>query len=61
MIKAESTITTKKGVKSANTEVTLEGTGREILHEFIGIVRSLKEESPELLITALKICKEEIE
>ena len=61
MIKAETTLISKGGHTEANTEVTMNGTGKEILHEFVGIVMSMRSDCPELLIEALRNCKEELE
>lgn len=54
MIKAVTTQVTNKGSKKKmSAEVIIEGNGREILHEFLGILNALEEECPDLLLHAL--------
>lgn len=56
MIKSVTTENTKdmrKNIRRMGTEVTIDGTGREILHEFLGILNALEEQCPDWLLLAL--------
>jgi hypothetical protein len=55
MIKAITTENAKRGdVRKMTAEVTIEGTGQELAHEFLGILESMEEECPEILIKAIQ-------
>jgi hypothetical protein len=63
MIKSVTTSNTKdvrKNVRQMSAEVTVEGTGREVLHEFLGILNALEEQCPDLLLLALTKHMEDI-
>ena len=54
MIKAITTENTIRGdVRKMSAEVTIEGTRKEIAHEFLGILESMEEQCPEILVMAL--------
>ena len=58
MIHAVTTSNTKdvkRNVREMSAEVTVEGTGREIIHEFMGILDALEKQCPDLMLIALRI------
>ena len=60
MIKAVTTRNTKKGDRrTLGAEVEIEGTKLEILHEFLGILDSLEESCPDVLLRALELQMED--
>ena len=60
MIKAVTTRNTKKGDrKTLVAEVEIKGTKLELLHEFMGILDSLEESCPDIILKALQLHMEE--
>ena len=56
MIKAVTTSSTKKGtIRKMGTEVEIEGTKLELLHEFMGILDSLEELCPDVILMGLQL------
>lgn len=54
MIKAVTKSIKEHGdVRTMRAEVTVEGSYEEIMHEFLGILNSLENECPDLLLEAL--------
>lgn len=57
MIKSVTTCNTKdekRNIRHVSAEVTIEGNGLEIMHEFLGILESMEKQCPEILIKALQ-------
>ena len=60
MIKAVTTRNTKKGTtRKLGAEVEIEGTKLELLHEFMGILDSLEESCPDVVLKALQLHMED--
>ena len=60
MIKAVTTSSTKKGtIRKMGTEVEIEGTKLELLHEFMGILDTLEESCPDVILMGLQLHKED--
>jgi hypothetical protein len=60
MIKAVTTRNTKKGDRrTLGAEVEVEGTKLELLHEFMGILDSLEEACPDVILKALQLHMED--
>jgi hypothetical protein len=60
MIKAVTTRNTKIGDRrKLGAEVEVEGTKLELLHEFMGILDSLEESCPDVLLKALQLHMED--
>ena len=58
MIKAVTTSNTKdlkRNIRQMSAEVTIDGTGREINHEFMGILDAMEKQCPDLMLLALRI------
>lgn len=56
MIKAVTTCNTKKGDRrTVGTELEIDGTKLELLHEFIGILESLERECPDVVLMAIQL------
>ena len=56
MIKAVTTRGTKKGtIRKMCTEVEIEGTKLELLHEFMGILDSLEESCSDVILKGLQL------
>jgi hypothetical protein len=54
MIKSITTENAKRGdIRKMSAEVTIEGTRQELAHEFLGILESMEEQCPEILVMAL--------
>ena len=60
MIKAITTSNTLKGsTRKMGAEVTIDGTKMELLHEFMGILDSLEESCPDVILKALQLHMED--
>lgn len=60
MIKAVTTHNTKKGdIRKLGAEVEINGSKLELLHEFMGILDSLEESCPDVILKALEIYMED--
>lgn len=44
----------KRNVREMSADVTVEGTAREIIHEFMGILDALQEQCPDVLLIAIR-------
>ncbi|MBQ5475606.1 MAG: hypothetical protein IIT65_13220 [Lachnospiraceae bacterium] len=60
MIKAVTTRSTKRGtIRKMGAEVEIDGTKLELLHEFMGILDSLEESCPDVILKALQLHMED--
>lgn len=59
-VTTENTTDARRNIRRMGAEVTIDGTGREILHEFLGILNALEEQCPDLLLLALTKHMEDI-
>lgn len=48
----------KRNVRQMSAEVTIDGSGREVMHELLGILDAFEKQCPEILLMALQLYME---